>query len=413
MGKVIHDDFLEKTEYQERQEKEKYQEVTHMRERKTYERIGIDRTTLCNIKITAVNEALFDMTAELKGVEHNIDYEKRSPVVMENDGRRLSELLLDDEYTGRLQFKLIKDAKTGERKDVCTLAVSVNPNGSHNLLNSTAEQYHERIKAIFEYLEEEYGIVCDISEIEFQTMETNATICLEHEYRTYEKALLMINRNMPIQWYGDGHIVKYATWRAYIESVNIDTLETSIVKNHNREFKTYDKGQHLKDTSSVSLDDDILRIEYKHLRKSAIADDFGSACIWDITQSQVEDVFMKYFIRDVIETYEVWHEKNLEELYEFALKHKTASKRWTSNFLRDCRNYEAVHGTPLLFDLKDMRGIFKRLEPKNGTNASHRYRRFIDQARYEHDMIGHTEHINEIINKVTEMYSERTRKKAS
>ena len=70
---------------------------------------------------------------------------------------------------------------------------------------------------------------------------------------------------------------------------------------------------------------------------------------------------------------------------------------------RECRQYEAVNGLPILFDIDDMLKVFRELESKKGRNAKRKFDKFKKQAIYESDLVGNTTRVKEIISKIMDM----------
>ena len=78
--------------------------------------------------------------------------------------------------------------------------------------------------------------------------------------------------------------------------------------------------------------------------------------------------------------------------------HRKAHDKWTAYFLRDIREYsELNNGTPLLFDVEDVRNVLKELE------GNKKYRQFKKNLEFESDLIGNNDKMKEIFNKVLEM----------
>lgn len=184
-----------------------------------------------------------------------------------------------------------------------------------------------------------------------------------------------------------------------------DKLETALVKNSSIELKIYNKGKHLKDIGKIDeLDRDIMRVEYTIKDKRILENAFGDNLVTSLTDEKINELFRKYFNRDIAAPYYQWASKNHKQLVELTKKHREQYQKWTSTFFRECRQYEAIHGLPILFDLEDMESVFRELEPKSGRNSSRKYRKFLKQAIYEQDLLGNTTRTKEIIKKIEAMY---------
>lgn len=184
-----------------------------------------------------------------------------------------------------------------------------------------------------------------------------------------------------------------------------DKLETALVKNSSVDLKIYNKGKHLKDIEKIDeLDRDIMRVEYTIKDKRILHNAFGDNLVTSLTDEKINDLFRKYFNRDIAAPYHQWASKNHKQLVELTRKHREHYQKWTSTFFRECRQYEAVHGLPILFDLNDMQKVFEELEPKSGRNSTKKFNKFKNQAIYETDLLGNTDRVKEIIAKIESMY---------
>ena len=370
------------------------------------ERIGIDRSVLCDFGVTAVDTKQLSKAVQKKGQYASLINDRRSPIELA-DGSRIGKLVVKDQRIGKLSVSFernqLQDGRTYVRSRL-ELTVSA---GQNNLQNLTSAEYLLRIQEVFDLLEHEYGITADYAGIRIKQLEINATFILNEPYERYRYPILMMIRNVPARRYKSGanNAVKYASWHESDHKTGKDTLETAIVRNSTTELKIYDKTKHLKDLGVLPpelIDKSVMRVEYK-LKEKAIKTAFGDTLAVSLTDPAVTDLFMRYFNRDVIQQYRRWKNENHKQLIQLTKKHRELNQHWTSSFLRECRQYEVTHRLPILFDLNDMRSVIKDLESGKNRNAMRKFNQFKKQSIYESDLSGNTERIEEIIKKIQEM----------
>ena len=370
------------------------------------ERIGIDRSVLCDFTILDIIQSKLEAATATnsKNQYSKLSYDNRSPIRLSN-GKGIGKLIVKDKQIGKLTISFEKNNLNGQKFIRSNLEMTISSNGN-NLQNLNAEEYRTRIRDIFELLENTYGIIVDYSTIKIKQIELNATFYLKEPYEKYQKAILMIMRNVPPDRYSyndDNNSVKYATWHEANLAANKNKLETALVKNNSIELKIYNKGKHLQDIGERdSLERDIMRIEYKIKDKRTLKRAFWDDLVTSLTDDKITRLYKQYFDRDVVLRYEQWTESNQKQLLEVVQQHKQQKQKWVGDFFRYCREYEAVNGLPLLFDVKDMLPILKILEPTN-KNIYKKFKRLKQKAVYESDLIGNTIRMKEIINKIATM----------
>lgn len=372
------------------------------------ERIGIDRSVLCDFIVLRVDTEKLKNNIQNEGEKSysKIVYDDKSPVELEN-GKRVGKLVIKNNRIGKLTVSFEKNNLSGKQYVNSSLELMVSAD-NNNIQNLNTAEYQTRIIDVFNELEERYGVIVDYSTIMIKKLELNATFFLNEAYEKYRQPILLLIRSVPPKRYGknqSNNSVKYATWHEANMQSGEDKLETALVKNSSIELKIYNKGKHLKDIGKIDeLDRDIMRVEYTIKDKRILENAFGDNLVTSLTDEKINELFRKYFNRDIAAPYYQWASKNHKQLVELTKKHREQYQKWTSTFFRECRQYEAIHGLPILFDLNDMRKVFKELEPKSGRNSTKKFNKFKNQAIYETDLIGNTARVKEIISKIEAMY---------
>lgn len=372
------------------------------------ERIGIDRSALFDFLIQEVDTEKIENHAKQgkNGKSYTkIVYDDNSPIELPN-GKRVGKLVIKDQYIGKLTVSFERNNLNGGEYVNSSLELMVS-GGNNNLQNLNTMEYQARIIDVFQVLAEDYGVIADYSTIKIKKLELNATFYLKEAYEKYKQPILLLMRNVPPKRYGNNkgnNAVKYATWHEANIVTSEDKLETALVKNSSIELKIYNKGKHLKDIGELDkLDKDIMRVEYTIKDKRILENAFGDNLVVSLTDEKINGLFKKYFNRDVVTRYYQWAAENHKQLVEMTKKHRELYQKWTGSFFRECRQYEATNGLPILFDINDMEKVFRKLEPKSGRNASKKFNKFKKQAIYETDLVGNTDRVKEIISKIMDM----------
>lgn len=372
------------------------------------ERIGIDKSALFDFLIQEVDTEKIENHAKQgkNGKSYTkIVYDDNSPIELPN-GKRVGKLVIKDQYIGKLTVSFERNNLNGGEYVNSSLELMVS-GGNNNLQNLNTMEYQARIIDVFQVLAEDYGVIADYSTIKIKKLELNATFYLKEAYEKYKQPILLLMRNVPPKRYGNNkgnNAVKYATWHEANIGTSEDKLETALVKNSSIELKIYNKGKHLKDIGELDkLDKDIMRVEYTIKDKRILENAFGDNLVVSLTDEKINGLFKKYFNRDVVTRYYQWAAENHRQLVELTKKHKELYQKWTGSFFRECRQYEATNGLPILFDINDMEKVFRELEPKSGRNAGKKFKKFKKQAIYETDLVGNTARVKEIISKIMDM----------
>lgn len=372
------------------------------------ERIGIDRSALFDFLIQEVDTEKIENHAKQgkNGKSYTkIVYDDNSPIELPN-GKRVGKLVIKDQYIGKLTVSFERNNLNGGEYVNSSLELMVS-GGNNNLQNLNTMEYQARIIDVFQVLAEDYGVIADYSTIKIKKLELNATFYLKEAYEKYKQPILLLMRNVPPKRYGNNkgnNVVKYATWHEANIGTSEDKLETALVKNSSIELKIYNKGKHLKDIGELDkLDKDIMRVEYTIKDKRILENAFGDNLVVSLTDEKINGLFKKYFNRDVVTRYYQWAAENHRQLVDLTKKHKELYQKWTGSFFRECRQYEATNGLPILFDINDMEKVFRELEPKSGRNAGKKFKKFKKQAIYETDLVGNTARVKEIISKIMDM----------
>lgn len=373
------------------------------------EQIGIDKSVIYLDLLQIAWADLLKAQAQEKAhkddkISINWDSKNVYPEVYKD--KSLKSISLYDEEIGQLYINARFDKIRCAYKYVSRLELKSCADGN-NLNNLTVKEYKYRVQMALQALYFKYGLLFDSKTVLVNSLEVNATIGLEQDFRNYKDVMMFIIRNMPARYYSEkkNGKYKYAVWVEIDNLKNVEVLQTTLVKNRNIQFKIYNKGQHLSDKGIWgNCEQSFLRAEYtfnSNTLKRYLGDNLSLNAL---TDNKIAYMYKHFFKRDVIEPYKFWHEINLDELTELAKTHKSIGKRyWVDGFLRECRLNNAQEALPKLFDVEDMREVFKRLEPKGKDNSRNKYLKFLKQCDYETDLRGNTKRLFEIINKINSL----------
>lgn len=249
------------------------------------------------------------------------------------------------------------------KQDYSRMDIEIGDKTQGNLQNMTVEEYKIKIKCVFQYLYEEYGIVVDLQHLKFSEMEINCTFELKDEFFKYHRVLRLWMYNLPKSYRKLGQVFGVNKREQRIEA------ETFYRGNSSTEAKIYDKKKHLEQTIQFVSSENIMRIEFILKKSQKIKEVFKSTLVSDLTDEKLNEFYYSQFIRLFENPYRKWQLENGKQLKELITSHKTKSKHyWKSNLLRECSNKEQIDQIPLLLDIKDLLLQVKALD-KNGHYA--------------------------------------------
>lgn len=223
------------------------------------------------------------------------------------------------------------------------------------------------------------------------------------------------HRRIKVGVYNSHYVRNFAktTYEEYLKDKEREPLSMKETvycgNNKSTQVKIYPKLQQLRDTAAVDEADipkcDAMRIEYtiKDSRILKSECNFNSDRVVALTDEKIAKFFKKNFKRDFVDQFNGWKRWNHRELLAKVDYHRKNSDKWTANFIRDSRKYvQEQNGTPLLFDIEDVRSVLKELEhsPRKGNK---KYTRFRKSLEYETDLVGNNEKAKEILEKVMNM----------
>lgn len=393
------------------------------------ERIGIDKSMITGFSLLNIDDDLFNAKKnEVKGTMYFTPNEYSGITL--RDGRKIGELKIDTKEIGNLHIKSTVDAMTGEIREIATLNVFTN-DSRNNFQNMNCTDYQKRIVKIFNKLRDEYGVDCyaEIRNLRIIMIEFNVTFWLNHKYQEYGQCLSLMEKILPERYatgtkdhrrvktgnYESNYVRNFAkkTYQDYLQDKEREPLSKKETiycgNNKSTQVKIYHKNQQLKDVKAMEEKDepmrDAMRIEYtiKDNRILKSKRNFNGDRVIFLTDDKLKEFFKRNFKRDFVDQYRGWKKWNHQELLERIDFHKKNCNKWVTNFVRDSRRYAQMqNGTPLLFDIEDVRDVLKELE-SNPKKGNRKYIKFRKCLNYETDLIGNNKKIQEILTKVMNM----------
>ena len=359
--------------------------------KKLFERIGIDRTEIKGFYIKSLDFKKLrkhqNVTLEEHGdIEHHLE-----------DGSSFAKLkIIDNKCFGT--FFIGTQKRKSSYILYTRMDITIQDRNYGNLCNSTVIQYKERIIQIQQYLSDEYGIIVDINELRFSTLEINCTLEIKHDFHKYHRVLNLMMYNLPDTYGKISEYKKKDKTNARFES------ETFYRGNQRMQIKIYDKKRQLHDTGICSIDQNIMRIEFVLKTAAKIKEVFGTNSVNSFTNSMITNFYIYQFRKLFEHKYQIWRQRNSQQLHQMILSHKKSSpKNWQRNLLTNCRNAELQNRLPVILEIEDLFEQIKLLD-KSGhyarTKASILKKLNHDDIYLLHD----AQKVEEILNTVNQIY---------
>lgn len=353
--------------------------------------IGIDRMVLSGFRILSIDEV------KVRG-HQNVEYEPCGEALYRmSNGKGFRFLKIkDNQCFGTL---IAGSRQIGCcRRDYTRIDLFIQNGPQGNLQNSSVTAYKHRFLDVLQYILYEYGIEINPQLTKLNTLEINCNIALDEEFYKYHRPLRLIMCILPKQYRN-----KLAEYSRIEDNASIKS-ETFFRGNASIELKIYDKKEHLRQKTGISPPDNLMRIEFVLKKSAKIKTVFGSNYLADLTDTKINEFFMKQFSKVIENRYRRWQIDNEKDLSARVKMHKDQNPRyWKSNLLNECADIEQKNKIPVLLDVSDLYPIIKA-QDKNGhyrreLQTFQNYRSY-RETFYQKDSVK----VNEIIEKVHEVY---------
>lgn len=357
-------------------------------------KIGIDKLVLYHLPITKIDyDMLFSsqnqksVLAISKNTQHyfTIREEIKISLIKISDNHFFHELILSIDNTGIMHQRLelsVKCART------C------------NLDNLSIAEYQGIVSNLESYIKTKYGIHLTTTDAKIKKMEINTTLLLDFTFVEYQRVLNLFFmhatiRNAKLSVYGKK------------DDDTFFSKETFSQKNQSFGLYMYNKSQELFDTQGLSVEHDLLRIEFRMATPKKISELFENNSLNDIHDKDIAECYKTQFEKRIVKPYTKWRKensKNLKHLIEECKKENPM--HWQSVCINKCKSYELQSGVPMLLDKEDLFKILKTMNDPH-RNRSHVIsslkRKFMLE---DNDMFNQNDiqKIQEIFEKVKEAY---------
>ena len=350
--------------------------------------IGIDKTVikgfrmelmdkdklLKNSNVVLQEKEMGVLTKGIDGSDIEIDYLKVT------DGHVFNHLIMGVKYN------------KGIRTIYSMIELSIAEDSDSNLKPLNVSEYRNKIKRLFKYLEDMYGLYFNVDELYLDDMEINITVQMDRQFVEYEYLL----NNMV-----------YLVPRKYNISPYIDkdrTVKQYTFFNNAVEGKIYDKSRQLNEKFEIKrLDKQYMRIEYTLHGSKKIESSLGTRLVAEITDKAIEEYLFKQINQDLIKPIQKHIAESDKKLLNMALDLKEKdSRRWARMFLttaiaqkQDFRN----GALPLVIDIEQIKEIIGMVSPpKNLKRTLERLKGEMDIYTY---LLNNFTKLDEIIGKFT------------
>jgi len=307
------------------------------------ERCGIDRFTLTNFTAIDIDFKLLESRPGVDVIKGNRPYKLAS-------GDYFTEIRIKDN-------QVFNDLRLGSKqlKQGYVLTSYLDVSVRHALLgnaqNMIMDECLKKVMEVFDYLETFYGIKCEYGDVCFSELEINCTLVNEKAFSEYNRGLHVVMASS-----------KGKCWRNYgtYHTVN-DTMTKLTVGTFFKERKSgslgiyvYDKSQQMRDMKILDIEEDLMRIELRIVKRENVKRFLGSPYLYDISDGSIRNFFYKQVTKILVKPYQKWMVQNLKRLNSLIESYRSTYHRWISKFLADAANAEINNQMPLFLDIEQL-----------------------------------------------------------
>lgn len=284
----------------------------------------------------------------------------------------------------------------------------------NNFKSLSIMEYRLFVQQVKEYLYEEYGILIDISEVEFENLEIANTFFLNKTYKEYSDTLKAMYMFAPVGMKKkekdkrkDAHGIRYDDDCEYIATMFIGNGSVGV--------KAYCKSGQLEEKLSIAFEIDAMRVEVKVKNGIRCSQIFGKT-IYEITDEELKEYYLERVKKDFIKGFEDYIKKGNKLIKLYIKEERELNPRgWTQkaigmvfamNYYEEKKSKKSETGKVIIekdismaFDVQQVLDIMRKEMKRKSTYdiAVRRMSRDIEKLGNKKNNL---ENANEIINKM-------------
>lgn len=314
-------------------------------------------------------------------------------------GDEFSKLLIEQD--GVINKMSAGSRMFGRKKvDYCSLETTIGNEEFGNLYCYSFDDYVDKLRAIQDHLETEYGIVADLSDITVKEIEINRTFKLNGKVEQYHRVLNLIMTNLPGQFKNQNEWKKvekgssrYQTY--YATSRKVPTSKRYVL------FKIYDKTSELERT--IVLTESYMRVELRLVGAEKVKKALHTNRFFEMSDDLFNSYFDDQMEKMICKPFDKWKSTRDKKLLDLMKQQREKDIRhWQTNVLRLLQNEEIAQKRPVLLDIEELIPLIDKLDFSSNRKWDVKSN-FRKQAKKYESVFCNGDHLklDEIIQKVT------------
>ena len=295
---------------------------------------GIDLTVIKRVKIISINKRLL-LLRNQENVNNRFDQTGITTYLKDEeteDNIEVSHIKIEDNNKFiDFVFGVNYVKSTNKRTPFAKIKMSVksfeDENGEkrgNNFKSLSIAEYRIFVQQVKDYLYDRYGILIDISEVEFESVELANTFFLNRKYKEYSdtlKAMYMFAPTGMRKKEGNKktHGLQYDDDTQYIETMSIGNASVGL--------QVYCKSKQLEE--SIAFDIEAMRVEVKIKSGIRCSQIFGKT-IHEITDEELKEYYLNRVEKDFVKGFEEYIKKGNKLIKKYIKDEKEVNARgWT------------------------------------------------------------------------------------
>lgn len=309
----------------------------------------LDKICVYNFQISKVENYDYLLEAGIIIVKEK----QKNYIEIAGPGQYISSIKIEkNEYFDSFLYEVGKDGHPYGRMEM-----SVDDAVYHNLNCLTAIEYAEKLENAKKYLKDEYGIIVNMSDCKYKSLEINKTIITNHKFSEYVRPIKLMMYLLPdrlrlraVEYMSKSpRPYKASDYKTYPETY----MKVSRGKEKRLEIEIYDKTKQL-ERYKITVCHNYLRFEIK-LYGSKIKEALGYNSVYDVTDEVIYNYFNTFIQKNVVDEYDKYCEKRNRAVRMILRNHyKPYSHTWIRDVLLEVCDTELSNGIPLVLDVDEI-----------------------------------------------------------